>query len=312
MSSPENPARRPRVLCAGIAVLDDIFRIDSFPVHGGKAQASACLSVGGGCAANAAVTVARLGGEALYAGPLGGPAGHEPVSDRILTALLGEGIDCTGCIRIAGASSPRSIICVDARGERTIVTYRDDRIGAAAPGDPDQLVAGCDAVLIDNRLPQFTRPVCAAARRSGIPVVLDADRPTTTDDALLREATHVVFSAECLRATTGLGDMRAALSRIAPLVPGFLAVTDGPRPLLWRTADGEIHEFAVFDIEAVDTLAAGDVFHGAFALALAERHDIRGALRLAAAAAGLKCTRFGGSAAIPRRAEVDRFLAQNP
>ena len=93
-------------------------------------------------------------------------------------------------------------------------------------------------------------------------------------------------------------------------MPSFLAVTDGPGPILWRDEAGTIREFVVFTVDAVDTLAAGDVFHGALALAFADGRDVRAALRFAAAAAGLKCTRFGGSAAIPRRAEVDRFLAE--
>ena len=69
-----------------------------------------------------------------------------------------------------------------------------------------------------------------------------------------------------------------------------------------------IREQPVFAIKAVDTLGAGDVFHGAFALALVERQTIAAALRFAAAAAGLKCTRFGGSTAAPRRAEVEALL----
>jgi sulfofructose kinase len=62
-------------------------------------------------------------------------------------------------------------------------------------------------------------------------------------------------------------------------------------------------------VQAVDTLAAGDVFHGGFALALAEGKDEIDAMRFAAAAAGLKCTRLGGSAGAPYRAEVENLLA---
>lgn len=308
-ASPEDG--RPRVLCAGVAVLDDIFRVAAFPPPGGKAQASAMLSVSGGCAANAAVTVARLGGQARYAGPLGGPAGHEPVSDCILAALAREGVDCSGCVRVTGASSPHSVIWVDAAGERMIVTYRDERINPITPIDADALVGDVDAVHVDNRLPDFTLPVCRAARKRGIPIVLDADRATTPDHPLLQAASHVVFSADSLRATAGIGDLRAGLALLVPRTSALLAVTAGREPILWRDRDGAIRELPAFAVAAVDTLAAGDVFHGAMALALAEERGLDQALRFAAAAASLKCTRFGGSAAIPRRAEVDRFLRQN-
>ena len=65
-----------------------------------------------------------------------------------------------------------------------------------------------------------------------------------------------------------------------------------------------------FDVDVVDTLGAGDVFHGAFVLALAETRPVPDALRWASAAAALKCTRFGGRAGIPSRAEVDEFLGE--
>jgi len=139
-------------------------------------------------------------------------------------------------------------------------------------------------------------------------MVLAADRPTQTSDELFRIATHVVFSAECLRATTGLDDLGAALAAIAATTSSFLAVTQGPRDVLWREGP-TLRRSPVFAVEAIDTLGAGDVFHGAFTLALAEGRDVVAALRFAAAAAGLKCTRLGGSMAAPRRAEVEALLA---
>ena len=63
-------------------------------------------------------------------------------------------------------------------------------------------------------------------------------------------------------------------------------------------------------MHTVDTLGAGDVFHGAFALAITEKQDLREALRFASAAAALKCTRFGGAFAAPQRAEVEELLSQ--
>jgi sulfofructose kinase len=139
--------------------------------------------------------------------------------------------------------------------------------------------------------------------------VLDVDGPTPLDDELFRIATHVVLSSEGLRASTGLDDLAGALARVAAVTKSFLAVTRGAQDVLWW--DGQaVRNSAVFAVEAVDTLAAGDVFHGAFALALAEGKNEVAAMRFAAGAAGLKCTRSGGSAAAPYRAEVDALLAK--
>jgi len=84
--------------------------------------------------------------------------------------------------------------------------------------------------------------------------------------------------------------------------------TDGANGALWRQGAVVGHRPA-FAVNSVDTLAAGDVFHGAFALALAEGREEAHSLRFAAGAAALKCTRFGGIAGTPARAEVERLLA---
>jgi len=297
------------ILCAGIIVLDEVFRVDRFPQPDAKTQAESFFIVNGGCAANAAVAVARLGGRAALAGPLS-PPGEDSNGDRVLAALAREQVDCTGCQRLVGVATALSAIFIDARGDRMIVTHCDPRLAAATPADPASLVACADAVVADNRFPEFVRPICVAARARGLTVVLDADRPTQMSDELFRIATHVVFSSECLRATSGLDDLGAALAAMAARTPSFLAVTQGPRDVLWR--DGAaLRQSPVFAVEAIDTLGAGDVFHGAFTLALAEGRDVVAALQFAAAAAGLKCTRLGGSMAAPRRAEVDALLARS-
>ena len=307
MSSAE---RAPRILCAGIIVLDEVFRVDEFPQPDGKVQAKGFFVVNGGCAANAAVAIARLGGRAALAGPMGGPAGIDENGDRVLKALARENVDCAACQRVDGLGTALSAIFMNARGDRTIVTYRDERIAAAMPDDPERIVSAADAVLADNRYPDFVRPICEAARRRNLPVVLDGDRPTVEDDPLFRLASHVVFSWECLRETTGVADLAEGLKRIAGRTDAFLAVSNGPDDIVYLE-DGSVRRLPVFKITAVDTLGAGDAFHGGFVMALAQGRNEVDAMRFGAAVAGIKCTRIGGSAGAPTRAEVEAFLAQN-
>jgi sugar/nucleoside kinase (ribokinase family) len=298
------------VLCAGIAVQDLVMRVADFPTPGAKVRADDFVVVGGGCAANAAVAIARLDGRARFAGPLGGPEGHDPVSDRILADLAREGVDTSGVVRVPAASASVSIVLLDATGEKMIATRRGAGLETATPADPATLVATLDAVLADNRFPEFVLPICAAARERGIPVVLDADKATRTDDPLFAISSHVVFSSEALRQTTGLDDLAAGLASMRDRAPGFLAVTDGPNAMLWL--DGrDLRRLPAFAVDAIDTLGAGDVFHGAFALALAEARDPVEAMRFASATAAIKCTRFGGIGGTPRRAEVEQFLKAN-
>jgi sulfofructose kinase len=303
------PARQaPKILCSGIAVQDIVMRVESFPAPGAKVPASEFVITGGGCAANAAVAIARLGGRVAFAGPLGGAA--DPASNRIVTDLAAEGIDCSGAIRVDGGSASVSLILLDATGEKTIATRRGVNLGKALPVNADGLVADANAVLVDNRFPEFVTAVCRAASARKISVVIDLDQATTVDDPLLALGTHVVSSAEALRGTTGVDDYGAGLKHLAQHIPGFLAITDGPNGVYWLD-HGTLRHMPAFNVKAIDSLAAGDAFHGSFTLALAEGSGHVDAMRFASAAAALKCTKFGGAAGAPKRAEVEHFLKQN-
>ena len=295
------------MLCTGIGVQDIVLRVRDFPPPGGKAMADDFLIVTGGCAVNAAIAVARLGGATHYAGPLGDQ--NDAVSNQLMSELKREGIGTAGVVRVNGVKAPVSAIMVDGAGERMIATYRDHGIEIARPADPDALVAGMTVVLADNRFPDFVRPICEAARRQNIRVVLDADKPTEESNPLFTIATHVIFSSECLRETTRRKDLAEGLQHIASLTKSFLAVSNGPGDVLYLRG-GALLRMPAFKVNVIDTLAAGDVFHAGIALALAEGRDELAAMRFGAAAAALKCTRFGGSQGAPLRSEVDTFLAQ--
>jgi len=292
------------VLCAGIAVEDFIFKVERFPQPGEKVQASTLIATPGGCAANAAIAVARLGGAARFAGPVG----TDDASARFLDGLTRTGVDARGVERVDRGSISVSGIFIDATGEKLVATRRGELLAQARPRDAAALVADVDIVMADNRFPNFVQPILHAAVDRGIPAVLDVDMATTAHDPLFAIATHVIFSSEALCATTGVTDLAAALKLIARAAPGFLAVTNGPEPILWLE-HGTARRMAAFPVEAIDTLGAGDTFHGAFALALAEGDNLLPAIRFAAAAAALKCTRFGGISGTPARGEVEAFLA---
>jgi sugar/nucleoside kinase (ribokinase family) len=296
-------------LCAGIAVQDIVMRVENFPAPGAKVSASDFIITGGGCAANAAVAVARLGGRVAFAGPLGGTDDH--VSNRILADLVKEGVDCGGAARMNGGTASVSLILLDATGEKTIATRRGVNLGKVLPADAARLAVDADAVLVDNRFPEFVTAVCRAAQARRIPIVIDLDQATKLDDALLKLGTHVVASAEALHGTTGLSDYGAGLRRLAEQISGFLAITDGPNGVYWLD-HGTLRHKPAFKVKASDSLGAGDAFHGAFTLALAEGRDLPDVMRFASATAALKCTHFGGASGAPQRAEVEEFLKKNP
>src|SRR5690349_20077786 len=151
-------------------------RVQNFPAPGTKVAASEFIITGGGCAGNAAVTIARLNGRIAFAGPLGGS--DDAISNRIISDLQKEGVDCSGVERVDGVGAPVSLILLDATGEKTIATRRGFRLGDRLPKDAAKLVADAAAVLVDNRFPEFVTAVCHAAHRRKIPIVIDLDQAT--------------------------------------------------------------------------------------------------------------------------------------
>ena len=169
-------------------------------------------------------------------------------------------------------------------------------------------VDGADGVLVDVRWPDGAADALQAASGAGIPAVFDFDRPMADGgDRLLPLAGHVVFSREALAATAGIDDVEAALLSIRSRTEAWLAVTAGADGV-WGLDGANLRHQDAFPVDVVDTVGAGDVFHGALPLELAEGRSEADAVRFAAAAAALKCSRPGGRAGAPSRSEVEDLM----
>jgi len=302
------PKIPPRILCIGMPVRDLTFRVQGLPARGSKEHASHFEEICGGNALNAAIGIVRLGGRASICGPMGDA--RETTSRYIFDKLAHEGIDTTHIVRMPGLVTPISNIMIDPTGERTIVTFRDPELWKVHLPDTDKLLEDCDAILTESRCAEFCTDLCVEARRRGIPVIVDVDRAMSLREGLLTASSHLVFSSEPLQETAGIANDAEALLKIAKLTPSFLAGTRGAQGTIWLDEHQALQQTPAFPVHTVDTLGAGDVFHGAFALAITEKQDLREALRFASAAAALKCTRFGGAFAAPQRAEVSELLSQ--
>jgi len=298
----------PQILCIGMPVRDLTFRVPGLPARGSKENASHFDEICGGNALNGAIAIARLGGRASICGPMG-DAG-ETTSRYIFEKMAEEGIQTKHIVHMPGLVTPISNIMIDPSGERTIVTFRDPELWKVHLPNADTLLHDCAAILTESRCAAFCTDLCAEARRRGIPVIVDVDRAMSLREGLLNASSHLVFSSEPLQETAGVADDGEALKKIAKLTPSFLAGTRGAQGTIWLDEHQTLQQTPAFPVHTVDTLGAGDVFHGAFALAITENQDLRAALRFASAAAALKCTRFGGAFAAPQRAEVEALLSQ--
>ena len=261
--------------------------------------------MGGGPAATAAVTVARLGGQALIAARLG----DDDIAGLIAAELEAYGVDCRLLRRFAQHRSSLSAVILDQAGDRLIVNYLDPDLPADPAWLPEPASFDVTAVLTDTRWPEGAAAMLNAARLAGLPAVLDADKPIALDSPLLTAATHVAFSVEGLADCTGLTDPAQGLARVGQLTDAWLCVTLGADGVSVQAGDSQQHVPA-FQVTVKDTLGAGDVWHGAFALALAEGAQESAAIHFASAAAALKTQRHGGRRGVPVRDEVDQFLSE--
>lgn len=293
------------VACVGLAVLDIVFGVETRPDRGRKTFADSMTVIGGGPAANAAVAVARLDGDARFIGRLG----DDIVGDLIIDDFARWGVDASGVRRIPSVPSPVSSIVVEADGERTIVNHSDQRLFAPDDGVTPGDLTGVDAVLGDLLWPTGAISAMHAARAAGIPAVLDFDEaPRGPVGVVLTAPTHIIFSSPALAAVSGEQDPVPGLRSVRAMTASWIAVTLGAGGVLWLDETDESRQSPAFDVDAIDTLGAGDVFHGAFTLGLAEDRPIEEVIRRASAVAALKCTRFGGRSGIPGTEEVDAFL----
>jgi sulfofructose kinase len=300
-----------RIICLGNTTLDKVWPLAQLPVTGGKYRASDYLELGGGMAANAAVAAARLGGQVAY----WGRAGDDSAGNTMKKEMAAYGVDVAEFRLFHGARSSTSAVLVSDDGERAIINFR----GAGIPDDPAWLpleqVRNAKAVLADIRWVEGACAVFAAARACNIPTVLDGEiAPDAAFAATLPLVDHAIFSEPGLRSFFGNkpldsdSDRITALQRVRALGCRVASVTRGAQGLVWIDDSG-IHSQPSFAVHVVDTTGAGDVFHGAYALALAEGSTVPEAMRFASAVAALKCTRRGGRAGIPDRAEAAAFLA---
>lgn len=290
------------ILCVGALTLDTIFQLKELPAGPGKFLPSAAVEVAAGMATSAATAIARLGGTAA----LWASVGSDATGRRLIHEIETESVDCSAVRTVKGARSAFATILVDGRGDRIIVPRYDPDL-LSEPKVVPRIAAGAyAAVMADVRWPAASALALSAGRAVGIPAILDADTASPeTLGRLLPLASHIVASQPAAEHVTGLSNPVAMVRSLAARYNAFVAVTAGATGVFWHDS----HHDAVVLLEppsvaAIDTLAAGDIFHGAFALGLVEGMAMQKLMSFAATAAAIKCETFGGRLGAPDRPTV--------
>ncbi len=293
-----------RIVCVGITVLDRIWYLDDLPKEGGKYIAKDYTEVGGGPAATAAVAAAKLGAEVDFIGRVG----DDDTGRRLLAELESLGVNTRYTRVVKGARSSQSAVLVDASGERVIANYPSADLPATADWLKEIDFSQWDSVLADVRWHEGAKQAFTLARQQGVPTVLDADVTPQDIAELVALSDHAAFSAPGLKRLTRIDNPLDALKKAQTLTNGHVYVTQGREGCYWLEK-GELCHQPGYAVEVVDTTGAGDVFHGALALSLAQQMPSSEAVRFASAVAALKCTKPGGRAGIPDCDQTRSFLS---
>jgi ribokinase len=301
------------VLVVGSSNTDMVLRVPRIPRPGETVLGGAFAMAGGGKGANQAVAAARAGARVTFVARLG----DDIFGERALAGFADDGIDTRFVLKTADAASGVALIAVDDRGENSIAVASgaNERLSVADVEAAAKAFAAADVVLLQLESPLET--VAAAVRKAGetgVPVILNPAPARPLDEGLLagvavltpNETEAELLSGVPVRDDDGVRTAAAALRRRGP---GTVIITLGGRGVYALAPDFE-GVVPAFRVEAVDTTAAGDIFNGALAVALAEKRPLAEALRFAQAAAAISVTRPGAQPSAPTRAEIGTFLSR--
>ncbi len=295
------------VLGLGCVTVDDLMYVDAYPPPDSKVRVRRRERQCGGLTATALVAAARLGSRCAYAAQLG----DDELSRFVIQRLAREGIDLAHLVCRPDAAPIHSMIVVDeTRHTRTIFYDVPGRIGADDQQPAAEVVQATRVVFVDHHGVPGEIRAARIARQAGIPVVADLEREDVDRFAeLLALIDHLILPLRFAQKITGQSDPARVAESLWADGRSAVVVTCGTDGCWYVDADrsaGPRHQPA-FPVETVDTTGCGDVFHGAYASALARGMSLPERIRFAAAAAALKATRRGAQDGIPTRAEVERL-----
>ena len=296
------------VICVGAACWDTVFQVEQIPAAGVKALALHAVQRAAGMAVNAAVALSRLGLNVHMWTRIG----DDETGRQFMQEMQRERINADGVRVLAGVQTSFSSILVDLQGERSLVPFFDAKIPPDASWLPLDKVADAGAVLVDMRWLEGAAAALRQARQCGVPGILDADTAPAQDlNDMIPLASHVLFSASALNIVRpGLAPDAALLDVAARNPADVVGVTLGSQgALLWTRVSGRVLHVPAPRIQAVDTLGAGDVWHGTFAWGLLRGLPMLEIVQWANLAAAMKCEVFGGVTGTPTWAQLQARAA---
>lgn len=289
----------------GIMPLDLLYTIDRFPPAGGKVNATDLCVQGGGPVPNALVGLSRLGlSTALIA-----VRGEDWAGQLGLAELQKEKVDCRHIIVKRASSATAAGFIERGSGRRTIAFYREVGIRPSDLNTSDYPIPR--VVHLDGRDLKAAIKLARWGKRVGAMVSFDIGSIRNDVSPIFPLVDHLVVADSYAFPFTGTRTVRQAIKRLAKNCSGCIVVTQGTRGAMGFER-GIFTRHPAYRVAVADTTGAGDAFHVGYLCGLLRGRPMYERLRLGAATAALKCTKSGGRAGMPRRRQLNLFLAGNP
>jgi sulfofructose kinase len=289
----------------GLNSVDFISLVPQFPMLNSKMKIVRFSKEGGGQVATAMVALSRWGMKTKYIGKVG----DEELGQFSLLSLRDEGVDVSSVTIEPHTPNQLAMIIVDGlTGERTILWDRDERLMYREEELRKEEVCSGNILHLDGHDIKAAIQCARWAKEEKIPTVIDLDKVEALTPELIKEIDFVITSSRFPTLMTGIADREKALVELQKQTPGFLCATlghDGSMALV----DGAILYVRGFQVGAIDTTGAGDVFHAGFIYGLFRNWELEEILSFANAAAALKCRDLGGRKGIPTLEEIQKLLS---
>ena len=301
--------KRYDVLAVGIAAVDDLLYVSSYPPLNCKVPVYRKARHGGGPACTAIATVGSLTGKAAYIARFGDNA----LSHFIASSLRDHGVDVSHIVPHPSGAPYHSIIVVDNSGNRNV--FYDASLYQTVTADdvPDSLIQSASVVLLDHLTGPGLLGVAKKARALRVPIVGDIEGCSESAMALAALTDYLIVPLQFAVWASRTEDPAQACAFLARTNRLAMIVTNGAEGCYYSTTEEPaVQHLPAFQVSAVDTNGCGDVFHGAFAFAIARHIELRDTLVFASAAAALKAQGADGAGrgwnAIPSLPAVLSFL----
>ncbi len=293
------------VLCIGMATYDLTFTVEKHPELDEKSFASDFLGCGGGPAANASVTVSRMGGRASFIGYLGNDIFGQFHYDEFIK----EHVNCDYLIRNKFPTR-LSIILAKPNGDRTVITYQEKTPFLKTKEiSLDLSIMKPKTILFDGHEPEISLSIARKAKKLKVPMILDAGSVHKGTIELLPFTDYLVCSEKFAKSFCKSNDIKKALKKLNKIANNVI-ITLGKNGLVWQSNESSGYLNA-YKINSVDTTGAGDTFHGAFALGISLNKELKENLKFASAASALCCIKIGARNGIPKLNDVIDFLKKH-